>query len=229
MKKVITLVFLAALAILALSASIESDKATVPTFTDIYSLKMSVRIPRVYDNMESNGYRKYHVDTLIGELRMTYPADGSGRATLSVENLYNKSHKVGGEFVTYESYIDADAVFPRVNLIGSNKTGIFKKPSVVFALVCDPSYNIGEVTEDNTLYITLSGTGGISKMKRKNAQVIKSLSGYLAGIIGCGCSEYGHTSPTRVNGAFGPISDAVDDVAAVWGQWRATYQYSICD
>lgn len=227
MKKAICVLFLALTAVVGgYASSTSKSKATI---TDVYTFKMAVKTPRVYDNMQSKGYRKYRIDKLYGELHLTYPADGTGGAEISVKNLKNRSYKVGGNYVTYETYLDEDKVCPRVNLIGSNKTGIFKKPSVAFALVCDPSYNVGEMDEDNTLYITLSGSGTVRKCKNTREQLIKSMSGYLSGTLGCGCSAYGHMSPTRVNGAYGPICDMVDDVAAVWGTWKAIYRHSTCD
>ena len=194
--------------------------------TDVYSFKMSVHTPRIYDNMESKGYRKYTLDILKGELYLTYRADGTGEAEISVTNLCNSSYKIGGENVTYDTHLDTDRVWPRVNLVGSNKTEVFKKPSVAFALICDPSYNVGEVDEDNTLYISLSGSGSVRRLSKTRKQVIRYMSGYLAGTLGCGCSAYGHVSPTRVNGANGPMLERVDDVAAVWGTWKATYRRS---
>ena len=196
------------------------------TITDVYTFKMAVKTPRVYDNMQSKGYRKYHIDKLYGELHLTYPADGTDGAEITVKNLYNISHKVGGKYVTYKTQIAKDMIGPLVNLIGSNKTGIFRTPTIVFSLVCDPSYNVGKVDEDNTLYITLAGSGTVIKCKNTRQQLINSMSGCLSGTLGCGCTAYGHKSPTRVNGAYGPICNMVDDVAAVWGQWKATYRYS---
>ena len=49
---------------------------------------------------------------------------------------------------------------------------------------------------------------------------LKTLSGYAAGTIGCGCMAYGHVSPTRMLGFWG-ATDIVDDVAAVHGTWTA--------
>ena len=216
-----------ALLIGVLWASPISMAANPNIITDIYKFKMSVKTPRIYDNMQSKGYRKYKIDHIEGELWLSYTADGMSAATIQVTNLVNKTYKVGGKNVTYTAYLDDYRVFPRVNLIGNNKTGVFKTPSVVFSIVCDPSYNVGEVDEDNTLYIDLAGNGTTSTDKKRQGQVIKSLRGYLAGTLGCGCSAYGHVSPTRINGAYGPIAGYVDDVAAVWGSWKATYKSTI--
>ena len=68
------------------------------------------------------------------------------------------------------------------------------------------------MNEDNSLYITLAGKGRLSSSKFKFA------TGYVAGTIGCGCSAYGHKSPTRKIGYNGATS-VVDDIAAVHGRW----------
>ena len=177
--------------------------------------------------MHSQGYRKYKRDVLYGELLLTYPVDGSEGAEIEVKNLYNKNYQIGGKCVTYDVMIDEEIIQTRINLMGNNRTGLFKKPTIVFSLVCDPSYNIGDTGEDNTLYIVVSGSGSVSTRKRWNKQVISTMHGFVAGTLGCGCSAYGHISPTRVNGENGPILSQVDDVSAVWGKWRAVYSHSI--
>ena len=229
MKKLFTLLFLSMASLASLPAKDTICCGDVEYITDIYKFTMSLNVPRVYDNMTSKGNRKYHKDKFEGILRIKYPVDESARGQISIEALYNKSHKVNGMNVTYDVIVDdGTIVYPRVNLLGDNKTGKFKTPSVVFFACCDPSYNIGEVDEDNTLYIMLAGKGLVSQNKRKGCQVISSLSGYVSGSIGCGCYAYGHVSPTRINGVCGPIRGYVDDVAAVWGTWKATYKSSIC-
>lgn len=212
------------LAIIMLASGIVAQECIGGVVTDIYTLKMSINTPRVYNNSGSLGYRKYRKDNLVGELHFSYDAEGMEKAKISVVGLQNISYAINGTTVKYNVELDS-MVTPRVNLIGSNLTNIFKTPSVSFAVVCDPSYNIGGVEEDNTLYITLSGKGTVSERIREHAQVIRKLSGNLAGALGCGCSAYGHKSPTRVNGVDGPMS-RVDDVAAVWGTWSATYKKS---
>lgn len=51
---------------------------------------------------------------------------------------------------------------------------------------------------------------------------IRKLGGNVSGTIGCGCSAYGHISPTRVLWFWG-ASSQVDDVAAVYGKWSAKF------
>lgn len=132
-------------------------------------------------------------------------------------NFVNKTHKLSsGKNVTYTTTLDYDSKWPRFNLIGNNKTEKFKTPSVCFAIVAEPSYNIGELDEDNALYITMSGKGSIASP----VGYVRILIGKVAGTIGCGCMAYGHVSPTRKIGIFG-ATDSVDDVAAVDGIWRA--------
>lgn len=229
MKKIIFVGSILLAAVCAIRAANNVTETYEQTVTDVYLLKMTIKNPRVVDNMSSLGYRKYTRDILLGELRITYPLNSTERAKISVTGLYNKSYKIGKDYVTYVAEVDEEKVFPRVNMIGNNKTNVFKTPSVMFALMLDPVYNVGDVEEDNTLNIVLSGTGTVTKTKRKGSQIIKSLSGSLSGTIGCGCYAYGHVSPTRVNGAYGPICEYVDDVAAAWGQWHATYKYSTVD
>ena len=129
-------------------------------------------------------------------------------------NLVNKTHKLSnGNNVTYKALVDYDARFPRFNAIGNNKTNSFKTASICFALAAEPNYNIGEFDEDTSLYITLAGKGTID-----SKGVLRKVSGYAAGTLGCGCMAYGHISPTRTIGYYG-ATDQVDDVAAVYGTW----------
>ena len=229
MRKYLPLFLLAGVAFLWGIPYTEGNTTPKAAITDVYTLRMNIQTPRIYDNMTSQGYRKYTLDVLEGDLRITYPLDESERATVEVVNLVNKRYRVGGKNVTYITYVD-ESIIPRVNVIGDNKKSEFKVPSIVFALECDPSYNIGEVEEDNTLYITLGGKGSTrmaTSGRGRRVQVINRMSGNLAGSLGCGCKAYGHVSPTRVNGAYGPIKTRVDDVAAVYGTWTARLRTSI--
>lgn len=173
-----------------------------PARTDVYRFKAALHVPRVYDNTQSLGRRKYQTQKLEGVLRVT-PVEG--REPKIELALTNKTHKVGGSPVTYET--DVSGVLWHV--IGSNKTGVFKTPSVKFSVDANPSYNIGDDEPDNTLILTFAGKG--TSWKR--------LSGYAAGQLGCGCYAYGHTSPTRL------LYDLcmVVDTAAAWGTWSAKY------
>lgn len=190
---------------------------------DEYTLKMCVYVPRIYNNTESLGYRKYQRHVIQGTVKLTYE-DGSVRPTITVTNLVNKTHKINGNNITYTTTVDeGNVVYPRINVIGNNKTGVFTTGSIVFHIDANPSYNIGEDAEDNSLLVTLAGR---SSMKTVNGRRVLNLcSGFLAGTLGCGCTAYGHKSPTRVLGVEGP-TDAVDDVASVWGNWSMRYTRS---
>ena len=187
---------------------------------DEYTLKMYVYVPRIYNNTQSLGYRKYQRHMIQGTLKLTYEA-GSVRPTITITNLVNKTHKINGNCITYTTIVDGgDVVYPRINVIGNNRTGIFNTGSVVFYIDANPSYNIGEDVEDNSLLVTLAGR---SSLRTVNGRRVLSLGrGYLSGTLGCGCTAYGHKSPTRVLGVEGPTDD-VDDVAAVWGHWMMRY------
>lgn len=79
------------------------------------------------------------------------------------KNLVNKTHKMSnGVNVSYDAFL-TDVVFPKFNCIGSNKTEEFNIASVCFSIAAEPSYNIGEMNEDNGLYIVLAGKGKIKK------------------------------------------------------------------
>lgn len=130
----------------------------------------------------------------------------------------NKTHKLqDGANVTYTVSIDSDAYFPRFNAIGSNKTNEFNTATICLPIVAEPSYNIGELNDDTSLYVTLSGQGKLASDGK-----VKIANGYVAGTIGCGCKAYGHISPTRKIGIDGPTGQ-VDDVAATYGRWRMRF------
>lgn len=189
--------------------------------TDVYNFRMNLYIPRVYDNTSSLGYRKYQKQIIKGEMLVTYlNVNDKVRPDITITNLVNLTHKISNAPLSYTTYID-DYPIPRINLIGDNMSQSFKTASVTFALVCEPSYAITPVDEDNSLYITLSGKGTV--IKSKGRQKIRTMMGNVSGQQGCSCSAYGHLSPTRVNGYWGPWIDWIDDVAAAWGTWRAVY------
>lgn len=220
---------LLALSLISIAAGIYAD------IVDVYDFKMSLRIPRTVDNMQSLGYRKYQTQTLRGYLYVTY--DDEDNVTLEVKDLVNKTHKINGNCITYDVTVDneGERQYPIWTYIGNNKTGKFYTPSVCFYMDCDPSYNIGDDEPDNSLLITLSGTGSTcdkgyytyscngKKQLAFKYRLLKSLNGRVVGTLGCGCRAYGHTSPTRKIGAFGAICDYVVDIAAVDGTWRAVY------
>ena len=192
--------------------------------TDIYKFSMHLKIPRVYENTQSQGYRQYQWQTVEGELRVQYDEAQSERPTVEASNVVNRTYIVGGKRLIYIPMPD-EGKFPKVNLIGSNKKSVFKTPSISIPLCLYPSYNINDkVTEDNSLFVDLGGTGTTSKKKVKGCQVINSMKGAVTGRLGCSCTDYGHMSPTRVAGYKGPVEDQIDDVAAVWGSWKAVWK-----
>ena len=248
MKRI--LILCAAMSAFSLQAkSTYSDCFNGESVTDVYTLKLKVRVPRIYDNTKSLGYRKYQWQAIVGELHITYQVNCDGeedysRPKIEVKNLVNKTHKMNGKNITYSCLVNNDGEtegpMTRVNVIGNNKTDVFKQASVCFYMDAKPSYSIGADDEDNSLLITLGGEGTVANCNwypyygyyccgsqyRKyyqKIQVINKLKGYLSGTLGCGCKAYGHKSPTRVMGYDGH-TDMVDDVAAVYGQWRATYK-----
>lgn len=147
---------------------------------DTYSFKMSLRIPRIYNNMDSKGYRKYQRQVIQGELKFIYNDDGS--ADIKVQNLYNKTHKINGRNITYECSEYPYESIPNLLVgVGSNKTMKFNHSGVEFNFVADPSYNIGEVGEDNSLYLNLSGEGNLLNKSIYNSLIPTSLKGSVTG------------------------------------------------
>ena len=209
--------------ILTLMSMLVIAQVCSAAIVDEYKFTMRVYVPRIYDNTASLGYRKYKQQTVNGTLRLTYES-GTVRPTITVTNLVNRSHKINGCNITYTTTVDSgDYVYPRINVIGNNRTGVFKTGSIVFHVDANPSYNIGEDVEDNSLLITLAGRANTKVVNGR--RVIGTGRGNLAGTLGCGCTAYGHVSPTRVLGVEGP-TDEVDDVASVWGTWAIRYQRS---
>ena len=185
------------------------------TVVDTYLFTMRLNVPRVYDNMQSLGYRKYQAQTLKGELFFIYT--DSGETIVKVKDLENRTHKVNGRKVTYTCYdypYNDNGVL--VVGVGSNKTLKFTQGGASFSFVADPSYNIGIVQEDNSLYLELSGHGTLK------GDVLKNLKGSVRGRIGCGCYDWGHVSPTRL--FLGYLTDMVCDIAPLDGTFKATFK-----
>ena len=169
-----------------------------------YKVTMHMRIPMVYDNSESKSYRRMNHQTIKGEIIVDTKTTGdSHEPTINACSFYNRTHRINGKYVTYES---DDAYRVAWRYIGNNKTGKFKHTCLAFSLILNPSYNIGEETPENTLSIDLSGYG--SSKKR--------ISGKVTGTVGCVCGEYGHVSPTRT------IDGEVNDICPTYGTFKAT-------
>lgn len=170
---------------------------------ELWSLKMRLYVPRVYDNTASQGYRKYQVQTIRGEFIVAPVQDSE--PDIRFEWLENATHKVNGHRVEYAAEPNGAVLW---HAVGNNRTGRFDTRSVVLPVEAMPSYAIGPApNEDNSLVITLAGRGSANG---------RMLRGYVSGQLGCGCYEYGHVSPTRVWG-----TDRVVDTAAVFGTWTA--------
>jgi hypothetical protein len=168
----------------------------------VYRFTMHLYVPRVYNNAHSTGYRKVQKQKIVGYVTLNNElAEGENEPSMRVWDMKNLTHKVQGEKVWYRS-TDAEEVMWRY--IGNNGTRVFKKPQVMFSLDLDPSYNIGADEPDNTLLIRLSGRGTSWKYIR----------GGVTGQIGCGCSAYGHTSPTRT------FDCKVSDITPLYGTFK---------
>lgn len=178
-----------------------------------YRIKIMLKVPRVIDNTSSLGSRKYQTQNILGYVKLGFSSAGD-LVDVSFSNMTNKSHKLSnGKNVTYDAVIDYSKHVTKFNVIGDNKTKVFRKASVCFSIAAEPSYNIGDIDEETSLYITLAGDGTVDARGR-----LLQVNGYVAGTLGCGCKAYGHTSPTRTLGYNGATSH-VDDVAAVFGRW----------
>lgn len=239
MKKLTVLTTLAAL---ALTNTVSAD-----LFVNEYRLILNQKVPRIYDNTTSEGYRKYQGQRIKGTLYIVYGMNpySTGRPRIFIKDLVNKTHRLAdGNWVTYNVTVNNHGYGPgpltRVNIIGNNKTDVFDTPSIVFYMDAEPSYNKGEDDEDNSLLITLAGyghcstrkiwvnvrTGGKSYVEEyPSKKIIRMARGYDAGSLGCGCKAYGHKSPTRIASWF-DHSGEVDDVAATLGMWRMYYSSS---
>lgn len=197
------------------------------TVIDVYDLTLTLKIPHVQDNYQSLGTRRYKSQRLAGTLTVKY--EDNKAPELSITGLKNLTYKINGTNVQYVATIDnaGNVMYPRWNMIGSNKTNKFTTPSVFFFVEAIPSYAIGTVGDDNSLYLSLAGTGtSATKTMKPEAMkyvVPKTINGYVTGTQGCGCADYGHVSPTRLLGMYGAMLDYVDDVAAVLGTWRCKH------
>lgn len=170
-------------------------------YDEIWKIRMSLQVPRVYDNTESLGYRKYQQQSVWGTFAIVN-REGKEPEVMFLA-LSNRTHKVAKKCVTYETIVfDDDTLW---HGIGNNLTGVFATRSVMLNIQAEPSYAIAEPTEDNSLIITLSGRGNE-----------KRIVGKVSGKVGCACKEYGHTSPTRIW-----AQGKVVDTAAVFGMWAA--------
>jgi len=188
--------------------------STTAFAADVYSVTMTLHVPRVYDNTESKGKRQYQRQVVRGEMVVEFTEEGC-EPNVSFRSMTNMTHKVCGCRVSYD-YSCAEDV--RWHAIGSNATGLFKTPSVSMFLTLQPSYVAPyEIDEDNSLILTIATRGTSACIRGR--RVPSRLVGYATGTLGCGCKAYGHVSPTRIFG-----TDFVVDVAAVMGTFKASYK-----
>ena len=183
--------------------------------TDIYKLRMRLRVPVIYNNMESQGLRRYRPQVFSGELRIHYGGEGGDEAEISIPALTNMSYKIRNMHVSYKTQITG---YPIWSAVGNNKTGVFQKATLSFGIDANPSYNVGDDEPDNTLILTLALVG----------KQFGRLNGYASGQLGCGCHAYGHVSPTRALGSRG-ATNRVIDIAAVSGQVYLKYLGYVVD
>ena len=164
--------------------------------TTYYDLTMILKVPVIVNNSQSLGSRQYKLQRIKGRVIVEH-LPGS-EPEISFVDMVNKSHKLSsGAYVTYKTTVDKTGW----HVIGSNRTGIFRKPAVFVSIKATPSYALAD-GEDNTLLVTLAGSGVNDKR----------IHGYVAGQLGCGCYAYGHVSPTRILGTC-----TVVDTAGVFG------------
>lgn len=190
--------------------------------TDEYQFLMRLNVPQVVDNTTSQGRRIYRAQMIKGQMYIVWLADGDFR--IEFGDLVNSNFKVGGANVTYIGREMKEVVSSRYNYIGDNKTGKFIKPCLAFFGEFVPSYAKGEAGEDNSFYLMFGGYG-LSGVKRAHggARIATRINGYVAGVQGCGCSDYGHVSPTRDATISGP-GVQVNDVVSTSGRWRIVWK-----
>lgn len=181
---------------------------------DHYKFILHLRVPQVRNNSNSTGYRRFEYQSIRGTFMVNWHEDGS--RSYSLVDCQNRSFKVGGNFVTYNATVGDDIMYTRFNYIGYNSNNLFKIPVICTSLILEPSYAISEANEDNSFYLVLSGSGS-SAMKGGN-RIATSMSGRAVGTQGCGCTDYGHKSPTRGMGIQGP-TNAPEDAVGTYGNW----------
>lgn len=188
-------------------------------YVDVYSFKLRLKVPQVFNNSTSKGYRKFQLQYIKGQMLIEWQTDGTYK--IEFADLKNYNFKVQDACVTYEAEINTDVVSPHYTYIGSNQSNVFKTPSIGFLAQFEPSYAIGEAAEDNSFTLMIAGKGAPEKLH--NAIVAKTFRGRAAGMQGCGCYAYGHKSPTREATILGAGTE-VTDVVATYGTWVARFQ-----
>ena len=199
----------------------ETDWDSTIVAVDVYDFKLSLKVPQVFNNTKSTGYRSFKYQRIVGTMYVQW-LEGGG-CSFAFSDLKNRDFRVGGAYVTYDGVTNNEMLYGRLNWIGNNKTEVFKIPTLCMGVEFRPSYATGEGTEDNSFVLVLSGKGSSGMKRSLGAQVATTFWGYASGTQGCGCAAYSHKSPTRRGGECGPTS-AVDDVVATFGIWRARWK-----
>lgn len=188
---------------------------------DVYNFTLMLKVPQVFENTTSQGYRKYKAQRISGKMYVVWLSDGSYR--LEFGGMENQQFKIRGQNVKYEGREDRDMVWTRFTWIGNNKKNEFKTPTLCFYLELMPNYAISDMTEDNSFYLIVSGAGSSGLVGKAKNRIAKKFTGCAAGTQGCSCADHGHKSPTRETSLCGP-SDVVSDVVATFGSWSATWK-----
>lgn len=191
-------------AMMAFAALLCLVPAKARSETIVYRIIMSLNVPRVYDNMKSLGYRRNQLQKITGYVTVDKELhENEYEPRIEASCFYNKTHKIGGKYVTYYDSVASDVMW---RYIGSNRTGLFKNAQIKFNIDLNPSYNIGDDEPDNTLIVQLSGRGATENR----------IKGSVTGQIGCGCLAYGHVSPTRT------VDGRISDITPLYGTFSMT-------
>ena len=209
----------AAAAIPAVNIMTNGSDEPVEVACDLYDFRAILNVPQVVNNMESQGLRRYERQKIKGTLFVGWMSDGN--FVLGMRDVQNLNFRVGGKSVTYEATVGNEESYTRFNFIGNNRTGQFRTPAISFNVELFPSYALSEANEDNSLYLLFAGKG--TSLKKGDAFVANYFSGNVSGIQGCGCTDYGHKSPTRVAKISGP-GEEPEDVVPTFGTWTARWK-----
>lgn len=205
---------------LLIASSVFSDQ-----YTDVYDVKMKLNIPRVVDNTQSLGYRKYQAQLISGQMFMTYGDYGVEKVCFS--KFINYTHKVNDIYVTYQVVMDEDSLH-NFSWCGDNSKQEFFAPNFNMTIEMTPSYKKGSEMLDD-IYLSIACTHSIVKTDMHNddyVHIVYYMKGYCTGQIGCNCTAWGHISPTRIWGWCGPTY-ITTDIASIIGQiqirWNTRY------
>lgn len=138
-------------------------------------------------------------------------------SSVRFSQFVNHTYSISGSPVTYLVYMDEEQLY-NFSWCGDNLKNKFTRPNMNLQIVMEPSYKIGEEMLDD-IHLSIACTKGSVRYMYFNEckiQIPNRLRGYCTGQIGCNCKAWGHVSPTRFWGYFGP--SFVTDVASISGQ-----------